>query len=945
MRATHHKLERRCLRRLLSIGLLAALAACGGGGGTGGEQQPPPAVAPPVSLGPPVTATIGAAGGTLSVAAGAVTAQVSVPADAVGADTVFSVTAYTPAAGESVRLRIAPAGVAFAKPVVVSVALPAGSPPDASVAWAWVSGTTSTTLASLVDAGTRRVEARFNYLPAASVQQALRVSRRTAPPPTEPAELSLRNTTIQQRVAQAERALQALRRAHQFGEAFELQVSVAMLLQSSGLDGYAEAATPWLDGAMQSACSELSAAMSAAQGASLATQGDFKRLASRMLYWHSTVQKLGRGECAGANGTAVMALYSELIDKAVQREKELLRQNANHGQVAAEAREPADGQRLTGEALLLNDEAAAQRFKTEHVEKLMQPFRAAAWAGAAQGITQQHYQQVIDGFGPGSRFTQDARYVVDIDTFKADAQYVLTEMNLSGFDRNGRRSTGTLSATHDVRPLAQTGAVRLGRGAGPGEQVAQATLPADTEGSIELAGDIGVLRCPTPASERLIVSFEGHVVSDTGAADNRHLGSTLRLQASTLLAAAGIEPRNARQHVLTVRRSGSSCNAAFGDGDRTLATVTLDFAPERQWKPSETLATAPLMALPRTVVDAAGNATVFWVAMDAGSARLLTRRWDAASAAWSDEQALAGGGFGIILWSAGVDDAGHVHVLWEQGQGTGPSAVFEQYAARRDAVTGLWGAAVTLDVGSGTQRATLPQLAVSANGDAFVAWSQIAPQVRRLFAVRFSAATSTWGAPVELASVEDTLVVRLAAGGSGDAVLAWQETSRVETGSVTTYPERIRSRRYGAAGWSAPTTHAEPPVGTGAIRLGGTAVGRNGDAIVYWQRTVYGGTSAPRRFTPLASSYGAATDSWSLAEAVAPESVETAGWLEPGSYQGGVGGVDAQGQALLLLSNAPVAQQWPSTGGPRAAAGNVWAPRSCPAHLGCRCSWTTPATR
>lgn len=909
MRATHKRLEPRHLRRLLSIGLLAVMTACGGGGGGSGTEPPPPVTAPPVPLGPPVTATIGAAGGTLDVAAGALSAQVSVPAGAVAGETAFSVTAYTPAAGEQMRLRITPAGVALAKPVVLSVVLPAGSPPDASAAWTWVSGTVATALPSQVDAGKHRVEARFSYLPAASVQQALRVSRRTAPP-NEPAELSLRNTTIQQRVAQAERALQALKRAHQFGEAFELQVSVAMLLQSSGLDGYAAAATPWLDGAMQSACGELYAAMTAAQGTRIATQGDFRRLASRLLYWHSTVQKLGRGECAGAGGAVVTALYSELIDKAVLREKELLRQNASHGQVAAEAQEPADGQRLTGEALLLNDEAAAQRFKTEHVEKLLQPFREAAWAGAAQGITQQHYQQVLDGFGPGSQFTQDARYVIGTDSIKTDAQYVLTEMNLAGFDRSGQQRAGRshILAAHDARPLAQTGSARLGRGSGPGEQIAQATLAMETDGSLEIAGDIGVLRCPTPASERLIVSFEGHVVSDTGATENRHLGSALRLQASTLLTAAGIEPPNARQHTLTVRRVGSSCNAAFGDGDRTLATVTLDFAPERQWKPSETLATAPVIEGYRAVVDGGGNLTVFWVARNInGSAqRLLARRWDKDSAAWSEEETLASGGSGVTLGGAEADDAGHVHVLWRQTQGSGDSVVTTVRTSRRDAASGLWDADVVLDSAAGLLGAQSTQLAVSPNGDAFAAWSRRAGILLQLSAVRFSAATKLWGAPAELTSAaDDSLGFKLAAGGAGDALLAVQETLRIEQPNAVLYPIRLRTLHYHAqaGSWSAPLTHVEPVTGREPA-LAGVRMARNGDALVYWRRAVLSG-GVPRRLTPMASSYRAATDSWSLAEAVAPEGAENVGWLDPRpSY----GGIDAQGQALLLLVEAPSGQ-------------------------------------
>jgi len=130
-------------RSFLYAGLLLLLNACGGGGGGGGGTAPPPPtpVATPtptavgVPAGDPVSATIGAAGGSLSTADGKIV--LTIPAGALAADTVIGIQPITNTAplGLGSAYRLTPDGARFAQPVKLTfrytVADTAGSSTDA----------------------------------------------------------------------------------------------------------------------------------------------------------------------------------------------------------------------------------------------------------------------------------------------------------------------------------------------------------------------------------------------------------------------------------------------------------------------------------------------------------------------------------------------------------------------------------------------------------------------------------------------------------------------------------------------------------------------------------------------------------------------------------------------------------------------------------------------
>jgi hypothetical protein len=118
---------------------------------------------------------------------------------------------------------------------------------------------------------------------------------------------------------------------------------------------------------------------------------------------------------------------------------------------------------------------------------------------------------------------------------------------------------------------------RAGAGATPNETVRELSVATRAGAQVTLAGPIDVLSCPNAAQERLVVDFEGATVLDRASVGARLLDGTLVFEVDALLAAANIRAVDARRHRLRVKRTGSTCNTAFGTADAVLVTVTLDF--------------------------------------------------------------------------------------------------------------------------------------------------------------------------------------------------------------------------------------------------------------------------------------------------------------------------------------------------------------------------------
>ena len=110
--------RRRAFGLVIGLALLVGAWGCGD---AGTEPTTPThlSTAPGTANGTPASATIGAAGGTLSAADGGLV--VTVPAGAVAADTVFTITPVTaPASNAIATYRLEPEGTTFATPITLS---------------------------------------------------------------------------------------------------------------------------------------------------------------------------------------------------------------------------------------------------------------------------------------------------------------------------------------------------------------------------------------------------------------------------------------------------------------------------------------------------------------------------------------------------------------------------------------------------------------------------------------------------------------------------------------------------------------------------------------------------------------------------------------------------------------------------------------------------------
>jgi hypothetical protein len=903
--------------------LAAAMAGCSSGSGDDPVAPPPPVVQPPPPPLPPVgtvvSQTIGAAGGTMNAVSSDVAVTLTVPANAVDGNVVFTITPVAPAPGERMRLRISPSGVQFAAPVQVSFTWPTGAAPTAEAAVFAVNGTQSVMLATTVDVPARRASASFTYLPVdpAAVGGASTHKMEQQAAPGDSGSLSLDDQqNVEERVQNAQRILDALIAEGNHEQAVRLQLAIAALLQSTGLDGFEARARPWLEGAKTSACRVLSDVLATGQNATIDAYGDYQRYAEPIVNWASIAQSLGGPACAGADTNVVANTLNALIERELERvqNRELAPTNKAGGLASRAHAIDVVNMRRAWSAVASTIQVAERasvlaypNLVAETQQRFLAPLNPRLQASAielSRGDDAGKQNTFAEGIAAHRRtmIPNPTRvFLAPIARLTTNAQYALTNINLAT-----RARIVPMSKGGDAQPQAMSATtLRVGGGSGPDQEVTTGTMQIDADGSVELAGEIAVLHCPTPASERLVVEFEGHVVSNTNAVGNRHLGSALTLEASTLLAAANIRPEDARQHPLTIRRVGSTCNEAFADGDRTLATITLDFTPKR-WRDVETLATASYLTATGGVVDSRGRATMIWAAATAAGAplSLLSRTVDAAGN-WGAEENVDGGvsgGSGIALLQVGADSAGNLIAVWRTGRAISQNvSEWRIWTNRRDASTGLWGTPESLTSAmSNVAGPAVPDLAVSASGDAILSLVESPHQdledpaltADTLFVRRYSALTQSWGAPEQLATtgVENAFV---AIDDAGNGIVAWGQSQRLSFDFPPGDRFWIRARRYDTQGGVSQATLAEQP--DFYLYLRGIEMNARGDAIVLWRRAEY---TTGNFYSLVAADFRAATGSWGEAVQIVRDGRADA------SYQGLA--LDRAGNALVLTGTLPL---------------------------------------
>jgi hypothetical protein len=524
------------------------LAACGGGSDD----------ASPVPPGPPVTQSVDASGGKIVLMSSGVKTTLDIPAGALTAATSITVTPVAPVAGESARMSVTPSGLRFAHPVTMTFELPAGHTPTKAAALVLRLNGRPLMLASSVDATARTVIAQIDVLgqftrsSAASVRVLARAHALAASAPdTEPdGTLSLQDVAdIGARVAEAQAEFVNLQIDGEFDKAIVLKLTIAQLLQSSGLDGYVAEAEPWLESARLSACAAFAQASQRASAQVITNLGDYELFGRGVLYWDAIAQALGGNPCPGPSADTVLKAMLAQVAAYMTGKVATPQPAAAFAPLADEINVDVE---LGKQATTLGVAGVAQHTDSVLVQPVVQPLRDAAFATALQSGDQQAYLPLLAA-------------LPDVAELQDDAQYANTTLTLVSRDASG----------------TMLGTVTLGRGATPGSEVTTATLRADVAGSIELWGSVAVLHCPNAATERLQTQFEGVQVDDLASNGDALLGpgQTLVHGMPALLASASIAPASATQAVFVIGRAASSCAPTFGAGNATLATVTLDFAP------------------------------------------------------------------------------------------------------------------------------------------------------------------------------------------------------------------------------------------------------------------------------------------------------------------------------------------------------------------------------
>lgn len=600
------------LPRLLGTWLLAAalaLPGCGGGD-TPPDSGPPPVEVAPV--GPPVTQTVGAAGGTVLATASGVKVSLSIPDGALAADTTVSITPLAPAAGDVVSVKLAPGGIYFAKPVTVVLEYPAGNVPAAKASLRQRLGTADSYLVTTVDTTARTLSARLTTfggaaldalaLPAAAGAsastgraRALHVQALADPVPPGDATLSASSsTTAAEMVASARRQVTIMEIEGDFVSAYALQASMASLIMRRGDVDFPVDAMTFLGEAHDTACRAVSDAINNARTAPITRLADFKPLRQKLGGWWRITEMtdIDRAGCPALTPAVTIGTFMDAALALTEREIDFQKLRLPAVRTPNEIKEPSEAvkearrakrdlEALQAAADLLELPPVLQQgpgraqatqagalaaggaatyagiLQTNLLDPLVIPAREAAWTVAKGSQSLAQYPTVIDAFGGVPVLAQDVQFV---------RTRVEVRINSAGGDEASRSVLG-----FDTVPDQ------------PADPKRSDTLTVNKSGTVAISGNIANLECASAGDETLKVTFDDAEVATVSAGGGNLLAGALNsFTPARLLQAAGLPPEDTGNHTLRVRRSGSPCAAALGITDDLLATVTLSFASERK---------------------------------------------------------------------------------------------------------------------------------------------------------------------------------------------------------------------------------------------------------------------------------------------------------------------------------------------------------------------------
>ena len=388
--------------------------------------------------------------------------------------------------------------------------------------------------------------------------------------------LTLENLATVQRLVQiSQDNLNAARANSHFASAFALQVSIANLLQSTGMDGFQTDAAPFLNQARDSACAVRSAAIDAAAAApDPLPVGDFERLSRPILYWDAAAQMMGGEPCGGASasdavGTLTLRQFSMVrnaYQSAYSQPADLRAPTARVKDAMALKNEVVQLQRVSVKpplyTQLVDIGVYATRFQADLIQPAISEARSAAWTVRKEGNVLEQYVDLYDAFGASTVLQQDV-------------QYQGTEISFE-----------TRDGTDFVLDVLRAGT--YGNNDGPTDPVRSGRMGLRSgSGYLEMSGNLRRLNCGAAVNdgEAVRVFLDGALFTTMANSSvlgdwlwsNDGIPARLRLNSEDLLQFLSLPNNHAGVHTLELRRTGSTCGARMGITDDVLVTVTLDF--------------------------------------------------------------------------------------------------------------------------------------------------------------------------------------------------------------------------------------------------------------------------------------------------------------------------------------------------------------------------------
>jgi hypothetical protein len=205
--------------------------------------------------------------------------------------------------------------------------------------------------------------------------------------------------------------------------------------------------------------------------------------------------------------------------------------------------------------------------------------------------------------------------------------------------------------------------------------------------------------------------------------------------------------------------------AAFG----VFATPAHAAPDDRKWKSTQVVESHDSgdAFTPQVAFDHDGNAIAVWLLSDGATGHVFASRYTVSGKHWDAPfQLEASVGTGGSAPQVAVDALGNAIAVWSQSDGV---------QARRYS-DGNWSAIKPLQAtaGSGSD----PQIAFDANGNAIAAWSQRDGAQNHVWASRYSKSSDQWDTAVPLESNSgDATVPQIAVDANGDALVVWRQST------------------------------------------------------------------------------------------------------------------------------------------------------------------------